>query len=84
MTQEQILECLGAAFFGVDGDTRRGKRLERFKSEPLGIVLSELSTMERETTDARSVRLIATTKQVLTGKQTFATLEALCHKTLGL
>jgi len=84
MTQEQILECLGDAFSGIDGDTRRRKRLDRIKSDSLGVVLSELSTMERETSEAISVRLIATTKQVLIGRLPSETLETLCRKTLGL
>ena len=84
MVQSEILRTLGAGFFGIDGDRIRSKRVERLVLEPLIIVLDELSRMEREATSAISVRLIATTKQVLVGKVEPEVLETLCQEVCGI
>lgn len=83
MTQQQVLELLGAALASIDGSFTRRNRVERFKDEPLGTVLSELSRMERETTSASSVRLIAMAKQVLSGKTAPDAYVERCNNVIG-
>ena len=80
--QNQVLE-LGAALASIDGDFRRRDRVERLKESPLSVVVYELSAMERTTTSASSVRLIAMAKQVLGGKMTYDAFAAHCRDVTG-
>ena len=84
MKQVHVVELLGSALESVDGNAGRRKRVERAKRFALSALIAELSLIERETSDATLVRLIATAKQVLTGRRSPEEFIELCDKVTGM
>lgn len=84
MTKHEVLELLASALASIDGDSVRRNRVRRLRESPGGLVLDELSAMERATSSVNSVRLIAMAKQVLTGKATGESFFAACRAVIGV
>ena len=79
-----MLALLASALESIDGDSKRRNRVRGLRGKPLGLLLEELSVLERETSDVNSVRLIALAKQVLAGRRASEEFVMRCRRVIGM